>query len=82
MARGWESKAVEDQIASAEAARGSKGPIMSPQHRERESRKAGLLLSRAKILTDLEQARDSGYRAMLQRALEYLDAQIGTLTDH
>ena len=79
MARGWESKSVEDQMASAEANRAPKGPIVSPQNRERESRKAGLLLSRAKTLNDIEHARDDAYRLMLQQALDYLDAQIATL---
>ena len=46
---------------------------------ERESRKQGLMLSRAKILTDIENARDGRHRAVLQQALEYIDAQLNSL---
>ncbi len=80
MARGWESKSVEDQIAASEERKAV------PSHRartadelERESRKQGLLLSRAKILTDIENARDGRHRAALQQALDYIEAQLDSL---
>jgi hypothetical protein len=79
VARGWESKAVEDQIAAAEERkRGTKRP-RTAEELERESRKQGLLLSRAKILTDIENARDDRHRAALQKALDYIDAQLNHL---
>lgn len=77
MARGWESKAVEDQIVSAEERKAARAkPSTSAGQRAADSRKAGLLLSRAKIVRDLEKARDPRYRAMLQQSLDYIDAQI------
>ena len=79
MARGWESKAVEDQIAAAEARKGASKPVRTADERERESRRNGLLLSRTKIANDLENARDERHRAALQNALDYIDAQIETL---
>jgi hypothetical protein len=80
VARGWESKAVEDQIRAAED-RKSAGATraFTREELERESRRQGLLLSRAKIVGDLENARDVRHRASLQHALEYVDAQIRSL---
>jgi hypothetical protein len=79
VARGWESKAVEDQIAASEERRSSPKSVPTPEERERESRKQGLLLSRAKIAGDLDRARDQRHRATLQQALDYIDSQIETL---
>ena len=79
MARGWESKGVEDQIAAAEERKAGPKRQRTPQELERESRRQGLLLSRAKIVSDIENARDARHRASLQRALDYIDAQIDTL---
>lgn len=78
MARGWESKAVEDQIAASEERKAAKD-VRRPDELERESRRQGLLLSRAKIAGDLERARDERHRAALQRALDYLDTQMKSL---
>ncbi len=78
MARGWESKGVEDQIASAEDRKASP-PARTPEEIERESRRQGLLLSRAKIVGDMKNARDDRHRASLQRALDYIDSQMAQL---
>ena len=79
MARGWESKAVEDQIAAAEERKAAPARPRTPEEVERESRRQGLLLSRTKIVRDIENARDDRHRASLQKALEFIDAQIATL---
>ena len=79
MARGWESKAVEDQIAAAEERKAAQARARTPEEVERESRRQGLLLSRTKIVRDIENARDERHRASLQKALEFIDAQIATL---
>jgi hypothetical protein len=77
MARGWESKAVEDQVASAEAERSSRAkPRLSADQRQRQSRRDSLLLSRTKLLNDLESAVNECYRAMLERALAHLDKEL------
>ena len=76
MARGWESKSVEDQMAAAEERRRVKPASPATADREKQSRRDGLLLSRAKLLRDLEHARDDRYRAQLQQALDYLDRQL------
>ncbi len=80
MARGWESKSVEDQIAaSAERKAAPSHRVRTADELERESRKQGLMLSRAKIVTDIENARDGRHRAALQQALDYIDAQLNSL---
>ena len=77
MARGWESKSVEDQVAAAEAEKQNRSkPSLSTVERERQSKREGLLLSRAKLRRDLEAASDGRYRAMLERALAHLDDEI------
>ena len=79
MARGWESKAVEDQIAASEERKAAVKDARGPDELERESRRQGLLLSRAKIAGDLSRARDQRHRAALQQALDYIDTQINNL---
>ena len=77
MARGWESKSVEDQIAAAEARRAPRpARQMTQADRDLEARRTGLLLSRARLLGDLEHARDDRYREQLRRALEFIDEQL------
>ena len=76
MARGWESKAVEDQIAAAEERKRGPTPARTADEIDRDSRRQGLLLSRAKIMHDIDHARDVRHRAALQQALDYIDTQI------
>lgn len=79
MARGWESKAVEDQIAAAAERRAGLKRVRTPDDLERDSRRQGLLLSRAKIASDIENARNDRHRAALQDALDYIDAKLNAL---
>ena len=79
MARGWESKAVEDQIAASEERKAAVKRTASPEELARESRRQGLLLSRAKVAGDIARARDERHRASLQQALDYIDSQIDSL---
>jgi hypothetical protein len=82
MARGWESKSVDDQIAAAEAAAADEARAPAdPAQQERETRKIGLQLARAKTLQDLQHACDRRHRATLERALEHLDAELATVTE-
>jgi hypothetical protein len=77
VARGWESKSVEDQIDAANAEKSHQaGPRITTAERERMTRRSGLLLARAKTLKDLEAARDARYRAMLERAVADLDLEL------
>ena len=82
MARGWESKAVADQMEEAdERARlaGLAQDELSPQEREHRQRLETAKLSRARTLDQLERATNRAYREMLQRTLRALEAEIETL---
>ncbi|MFN2579243.1 MAG: hypothetical protein ABR607_16355 [Pyrinomonadaceae bacterium] len=77
MARGWESKSVEDQIDSAKADRDAQiVPRLSQQQREQRELKQSLQLSRAQILSRLKAATSERYRAQLQSSLDHLDARL------
>ena len=82
MARGWESKAVEDQIEEAEKRALKKGVLddLTPEERARRDRLESLRLSRARTLTQLERATRQAHRAMLQRTLQVLEAEIDELS--
>ena len=80
MARGWESKAVADQMEDAtERARARSGTEegeLSPAERARRQRLESLELSRARTLDQLERATNRAYREMLQKTLRALEAEI------
>jgi len=66
-------------MAAAEERKSTAKPVRTPEERERESRRQGLLLSRAKIVGDLAHARDDRHRGALQMALDFIDRQIAHL---
>lgn len=75
MARGWESKNVEDQQADAARTR-AVGPPKSAEELAREARRASLQLSRARTLSDLQGACNPQHRALLERTLSHLDDEL------
>lgn len=80
MARGWESKSVEDQVETTEAAKQARpAPHLTPEQRERQTRKQSLLMSRAQTIKRLASATNPNYRVQLERALNYLDEQLSEL---
>lgn len=78
MARGWESKAVEAQIESAETPRKPKTEL-SPAQAEAARKIDSLLLHRTRVLRDLETCRESRYRKTLSDGLAYLEQQLAEL---
>lgn len=77
MARGWESKSVEEQIGAAEAEREIQAAHqVTVEQRELSAHKKSLQLSRSLILSRLKAARDPRYRAQLKVALDQLDEQL------
>jgi len=81
VARGWESKLVENQISEREIeieafeARKKKDRLEI----ERNTKREGILLVRSRTLTALESTRDERYQALLQRTLTFLDAELDKL---
>lgn len=75
MARGWESKSVEQQQEEA-TANVARGPRLTPEQLAEKQRRRGLELSRARIAQQLEAASNPKHRQMLEAALRDLEQQI------
>jgi hypothetical protein len=78
MARGWESKSVEEQ-QSERGQPGSHGPRLNPEQAAHHRQLGALLLSRKQVEHDLESTTNLARREMLQRALSDLDAKVASL---
>src|SRR5437899_2796557 len=78
MARGWESKSVEEQQAEAATRRQPASKKLSPQEAVQVRQLEGLRLSRQRVLQQLQNAHDSRLRQMLEQALADLDRRIET----
>lgn len=81
MARGWESKSIEDQQAQASEKSSTSLPRMTPEQAARRRAKEGLLLSRQRVLQQLERVTDIRARTMLDQALAELNEQLAKLVD-
>jgi hypothetical protein len=79
MARGWESKAVEEQQAEANATSSATKVRLTPEQVVKRKQEQGLLLSRKRVLQQLEAAQNPFHRKMLEAALNDLDAQLARL---
>jgi hypothetical protein len=80
MARGWESKSVEDQQeAAAQRKVAPPAPVSAEETARRQSLDA-LRLARARVLADLQRACRPAHRGMLEQALADVDAKIHALT--
>jgi hypothetical protein len=78
MARGWESKSVEQQqeeISSSASAQPLRKQL-TPEQVTEQQRRDGLQLSRQHILQQIEVSSNPQHRAMLERALADLDTQL------
>lgn len=75
MARGWESKAVEQQQEDA-MTNVARGPRLTPEQVAEKQKRQTLELSRACIAQQLEVAGNPKHRQMLESALKDLDMQL------
>ena len=82
MAKGWESKAVEDQIQESHTPN-NENPRkqFTPEQMEAHRRKEVLLLSRARVEKDLTSSQNPRYREQLTKALSDLDMQLSKMSD-
>jgi hypothetical protein len=80
MARGWESKSVEEQQAEAKATPSIRNRPVTPEDAEKSRKKQGLTLSRQRVLQQLQLAQKPAHREMLEKALADLDAQLSQLS--
>ena len=79
MARGWESKSVEAQIDEAETHRSaSPENTPSPELLELIRKRETIVLSRTRVVRELQAAQNPRYKAVLNKALADLEAQLST----
>jgi hypothetical protein len=78
MARGWESKSVAAQIDAAENHYQSaeEQNTLPPDQLEIIRKKETILLSRIRVVRELESSQNPRYRTLLKKALADLDAQL------
>jgi hypothetical protein len=80
MARGWESKSVEEQQEAAARDRAARqAPAPTPADQAKAQQREGLRLARARTLASLQGACQPRHRAMLEQQLAHLDAQLSAL---
>jgi len=79
MARGWESKGVESQIAGKENMAAPGKAKKGPEEIEKDRERANVELSRKRILNDLETATHPNHRKSLEAALAHLDQKLSQL---
>ena len=81
MARGWESKAVADQMEQIDERVSDQQRQIetSPAVRERLVRLESLRLSSARTNAQLERATSDAHREMLRRTLQALEQEIAAL---
>jgi hypothetical protein len=78
MARGWESKSVEQQQAERVAETNASRPRLTRQQQELNRRREGLLLSRKRLVGQLETSTHPAHRHMLERSLAEIDRQLAS----
>jgi hypothetical protein len=81
MARGWESKSVADQIEEGESQR----PVrpnrpVSGEQRAQQQKLDSLLLSKSRILDQLEHAKHAAHRQVLLKGLQAIESEIDQLS--
>lgn len=76
MARGWESKSVEQQQEERSTpAQKSRSPL-SPEQQQRNRKREGLLLSRGRLTQQLQAAGNPRRKQMLEQSIAELDRQL------
>jgi len=84
MARGWESKSIEQQQADALDERKSTRSPRSHAEQKLNRQREGLLLARKRLADQMQSATRAEHRQMLQQSLAEVDRQLSSfdsLTD-
>jgi hypothetical protein len=79
MARGWESKDVESQVANRENMAAPSKAQKAQDQLEKDRERANIELSRTHILNDLETATNPHHKKQLEAALAHLDQKLRQL---
>jgi len=78
MARGWESKSVEEQQAAVSTKVESKQRL-TPEQAARKQEREALELSRRRVLQQLQSVQNPRHRQMLESALSELGERLARL---
>ena len=78
MARGWESKSVEEQQSAASTQVESKQRLTPQQAAQKQERDA-IGLSRQRVLQQLQEVQNPRHREMLEIALSELDQRLARM---
>jgi hypothetical protein len=77
MARGWESKNIEEQMATAQATvEAQEKPKKSAEELAKARERQGLMLAKAKLENDLRSVVHANHRAMLEGALKEIEDKL------
>lgn len=76
MARGWESKSVEQQQEEAKSQTSAHKQPLTPEQISAAQKRQGLELSRKRMLQQLETASNPRHRQILETALNDLERQL------
>jgi hypothetical protein len=79
MARGWESKSVEQQQEEMSEQRRPLRAAISAGEQQRNRKREGLLLSKERLSQQLIAAVNPRHRQMLEQALAELDSRLSSL---
>jgi hypothetical protein len=79
VARGWESKQIEDQQAEAGRSSVKSGQPMTPNDAARQRAKESLRLSRQRVLQQLEASTNPRHRELLELELNALEEKLRNL---
>jgi len=79
MARGWESKSVEDQQAEfAKPTQQGGKKIRTPEDVARLQRIQALKLAIANVRSQMEKAQNERYKELLAKELQHLEAELAS----
>ena len=76
MARGWESKSVEQQQAELASEQEQLRRSLSPRQKALNRKREGLLLTRTALLRQLKASPHAQHRSMLEESLAEIDKQL------
>jgi hypothetical protein len=81
MARGWESKSIENQMEEELHLQGEIGPgVLSPEEVELKQKIESLQLARSHVMGQLDKARQEAHQRMLKQSLRAIDREIESLS--
>jgi len=79
MARGWESKSVEELRSDAADRRQDHGEARNPEQRETDKRRSSLELDRKRVAQEISATQSPARKAALETALAFLEEELSKL---